>query len=92
MNKNELIHFMINKTNLKISEAKAALNALIKGVTESLARGDNVTLVSFGTFQIKNRSAKEGRNPKTGEAIQIKGCKIPSFKASKNLKDSVNNK
>ena len=92
MIKNELIHFMANKTNLKIDEAEAALDAFIKGVTESLTRGDNVTLVGFGTFQVKDRAAREGRNPRTGEAIQIKASKVPSFKAGKGLKDSVNNK
>ena len=90
MIKNELVHFMANKTNLKIDEAEAALDAFTKGVTESLARGANVTLVGFGTFQIKDRSARKGRNPKTGEAIQIKASKVPSFKAGKGLKDTLN--
>jgi len=92
MNKNELVHFMATEAKVKISEADAALNALIKGVTESLAKNDNVTLVGFGTFQVKDRSAREGRNPKTGETIQIKACKVPSFKAGKSLKDAVNKK
>ena len=90
MNKNELVHFIAKEANVKVSEADAALNALTKGITESLARNDNVTLVSFGTFQVKDRSAREGRNPKTGETIQIKACKVPSFKAGKSLKDTVN--
>ena len=64
----------------------------MKGVTESLARNDNVTLVGFGTFQVKDRAAREGRNPKTGETIQIKACKVPGFKAGKGLKDAVNKK
>ena len=83
---------MANETSLKIDEAKAALDTFVKGVTESLARGDNVTLVGFGTFQVKDREAREGRNPKTGEAIQIKASKVPSFKAGKGLKYSVNNR
>ena len=62
----------------------------MKGVTESLARNDNVTLLGFGTFQVKDRAAREGRNPKTGETIQIKASKVPSFKAGKGLKDIVN--
>tara|TARA_B110000503_G_scaffold102263_1_gene152747 strand:- start:159 stop:434 length:276 start_codon:yes stop_codon:yes gene_type:complete len=90
MNKNELVHFIAKEANVKVSEADAALNALTKGITESLARNDNVTLVGFGTFQVKDRSAREGRNPKTGETIQIKACKVPSFKAGKSLKDTVN--
>ena len=92
MNKNELVHFMATEAKVKISEADAALNALIKGVTESLAKNDNVTLVGFGTFQVKDRSAREGRNPKTGETIQIKASKVPSFKAGKTLKEAVNKK
>ena len=55
-------------------------------------RNDNVTLVGFGTFQVKDRSAREGRNPKTGETIQIKASKVPSFKAGKGLKEAVNNR
>ena len=92
MNKNDLIHFIAKKTGLKISESEDTLNALIKGITESLARNDNVTLVGFGIFQVKDRSAREGRNPKTGETIQIKASKVPSFKAGKGLKDAVNNR
>jgi DNA-binding protein HU-beta len=90
MNKNELVHFIAKEANVKVSEADAALNALTKGITESLARNDNVILVGFGTFQVKDRSAREGRNPKTGETIQIKAAKVASFKAGKSLKDTVN--
>jgi DNA-binding protein HU-beta len=90
MNKNELVHFIAKEANVKVSEADAALNALTKGITESLARNDNVILVGFGTFQVKDRSAREGRNPKTGETIQIKAAKVASFKAGKSLKDAVN--
>ena len=90
MNKNELVHFIAKEANVKVSEADAALNALTKGITESLARNDNVTLVGFGTFQVKYRAAREGRNPKTGETIQIAAAKVPSFKSGKGLKDSVN--
>ena len=92
MNKNELVRFMANEADIKVSEADAALSALIKGITESLAKNDNVTLVGFGTFQVKDRSAREGRNPKTGETIQIKASKVPSFKAGKGLKGAVNTK
>ena len=59
-------------------------------ILESLSKNDNVTLVGFGTFQVKDRSAREGRNPKIGETIQIEACKVPSFKAGKALKDAVN--
>jgi len=90
MNKNELVHFIAKEANVKVREVDSALNALTNGITESLARNDNVTLVGFGTFQVKDRSAREGRNPKTGETIQIKACKVPSFKAGKSLKDTVN--
>ena len=92
MNKNELVQAIAKEADVTLIDAGKCLDALMKGVTESLAKNDNVTLVGFGTFQVKDRSAREGRNPKTGEAIQIKACKVPSFKAGKGLKDTVNNK
>ena len=90
MKLNELVKYTAENANVTQIEAKATLEAMLKGITESLSKNDNVTLVGFGTFQVKDRSAREGRNPKTGETIQIKACKVPSFKAGKALKDAVN--
>ena len=90
MKLNELVKYIAENANVTQVEAKATLEAMLKGITESLSKNDNVTLVGFGTFQVKDRSAREGRNPKTGETIQIEACKVPSFKAGKALKDAVN--
>ena len=90
MKLNELVKYIAGNANVTQIEAKATLEAMLKGITESLSKNDNVTLVGFGTFQVKDRSAREGRNPKTGETIQIKACQVPSFKAGKALKDAVN--
>jgi DNA-binding protein HU-beta len=92
MNKKELVQTIAKEADVTINDADRCLDALIKAITESLTKNDNVTLVGFGTFQVKDRSAREGRNPKTGETIQIKASKVPSFKAGKTLKDSVNKK
>ena len=90
MNKNELVQAIAKEADVTLIDAGKCLDSLMKGVTESLAKNDNVTLVGFGTFQVKDRSAREGRNPKTGETIQIKASKVPSFKAGKGLKEAVN--
>ena len=90
MNKKELVQTIAKEADVTINDADKCLDALTKAITQSLAKNDNVTLVGFGTFQVKDRSAREGRNPKTGEIIQIKACKVPSFKAGKGLKDAVN--
>jgi len=90
MNKKELVQTIAKEADVTINDADRCLDALTKAITQSLAKNDNVTLVGFGTFQVKDRSAREGRNPKTGETIQIKASKVPSFKAGKTLKDAVN--
>ena len=92
MKLNELVKYIAENANVTQIEAKATLEAMLKGITESLSKNSNVTLVGFGTFQVKDRAAREGRNPKTGETIQIKASKVPSFKAGKFLKDAVNKK
>ena len=92
MNKKELVQTIAKEADVTIDNAEKCLDALTKAITHSLAKNDNVTLIGFGTFQVKDRDAREGRNPKTGEAIQIKACKVPSFKAGKALKDAVNKK
>jgi DNA-binding protein HU-beta len=92
MNKKELVQTIAKEADVTINDADRCLDALTKAITQSLAKNDNVTLVGFGTFQVKDRSAREGRNPKTGETIQIKASKVPSFKAGKTLKDVINKK
>ena len=92
MNKKELVQSIAKEADVTIDNADRCLDALTKAITQSLAKNDNVTLVGFGTFQVKDRSAREGRNPKTGETIQIKASKVPSFKAGKTLKETINKK
>lgn len=90
MNKTELIDAMASKTGLTKKSAEAALNAFVESVTEQLANGDKVALVGFGTFEVSERAAREGRNPQTGETMTIAASKAPKFKAGKALKDAVN--
>lgn len=90
MNKSELIKHIASTASLTQAQATAALNALESGVTKALAAGEDVALIGFGTFSVKERAARTGRNPKTGEEIQIAASKVPSFKAGKGLKDSIN--
>jgi DNA-binding protein HU-beta len=89
MNKSELIDAISTKSELTKTQAGAALDAVIASVGEALKGGDTVTLVGFGTFSVKERAARTGRNPKTGAAIQIAASKVPGFKAGKGLKDIV---
>jgi len=90
MNKTQLIDVVAVKTGLKKKEADAAVNATIEAIAEALKAGDKVQLIGFGTFEVKERAAREGRNPKTGETITIAASKHPAFTAGKALKDSVN--
>ncbi len=90
MNRKELVDQIAEKADINKKEADAALKAIIDGITTTLADGDDVTLVGFGTFKITHRAAREGRNPKTGEVIQISASKSPTFKAGKELKAQVN--
>ncbi|MBK2257557.1 HU family DNA-binding protein [Francisella philomiragia] len=89
MNKNELIHAISKEAKVTLSEAEKCLNAFTNVVTQSLKKKQNVTLVGFGTFEAKDRAARDGRNPKTGETIKISATTVPSFKAGKTLKESV---
>ena len=89
MNKSELIDAIAAKASLSKTDAGQALDAVIASVGEALKSGDTVTLVGFGTFSVKERAARTGRNPKTGVAIQIAASKVPGFKAGKGLKDIV---
>ena len=90
VNKNELVDAVALAANLKKSDAATAVDAVFDSITVSLKAGDEVRLVGFGTFLVANRAASEGRNPRTGEKIQIAASKQPKFKAGKGLKDAVN--
>ncbi|HGJ5854630.1 HU family DNA-binding protein [Arsenophonus nasoniae] len=90
MNKTELINQIAEKADLTKKDSEKVLNAFIETVTETLKAGDEVQLVGFGSFQVKQRAAREGRNPKTGEALKIAAANVPSFKAGKTLKEAVN--
>lgn len=90
MNKSELVDSIASKAGLTKVQANDALNAFIASVGEALSKDDSIALVGFGTFSVKERAARTGRNPQTGAEMQIPASKVPSFKAGKGLKDSVN--
>ncbi len=90
MNKSELIDAIADSADLTKADAGRALDGFITAVTEALKNDDSVALVGFGTFAVKERAERKGRNPQTGAEITIKAAKIPSFKAGKSLKDAVN--
>lgn len=90
MNKNELIEAVAASTGLTKVESSRAVDGVVSAVTEALKKGETVTLVGFGTFQVRARAERTGRNPKTGDSIKIAASKNPSFKAGKALKDAVN--
>ena len=90
MTKGELVAQIAADADISKAAAEKALKAFIDGITGALKKGDKVSLVGFGTFDISNRAARKGRNPQTGEEIQIKASTVPRFKAGKSLKDAVN--
>jgi DNA-binding protein HU-beta len=90
MNKNELIDAVAGETGLDRSDAAKATEALLNGIVDALSKGDQVALTGFGTFSVRARAARTGRNPQTGETIQIKASNSPGFKAGKAFKDAVN--
>lgn len=90
MNKTELIAAVAEKSELSKKDAEAAVKAFTEVVSEALKNGDKIQLVGFGTFEVSERAAREGRNPKTGESMKIDACRTPKFKAGKALKDLVN--
>ena len=90
MNKTELTAALVEKTGFRKQDAEKALNAFVEVVTEALANDNKVSIVGFGSFEVKTRPARVARNPRTGEEIQIEASKAPVFKAGKALKDSVN--
>ena len=89
MNKSELINAVAEKAALSKKDSEAAVTAALDAITAALADGDEVRLVGFGTFEVKKREARIGRNPKTKEEIKIPATKVPAFKAGKALKDTV---
>ena len=90
MNKSELISAIAETADLTKADSGRALDAFVSTITDSLKSGEPVTLIGFGTFEVRDRAARSGRNPRTGETIQIKASKNPAFKAGKALKDAVN--
>ncbi|NLX77829.1 MAG: HU family DNA-binding protein [Clostridiaceae bacterium] len=90
MNKSELVNAIAAKSGLSKKNSEAALNAMIAAVEEALVAGEKVVLVGFGTFEVKQRAERKGRNPQTKEEITIPASKAPVFKAGKGLKDKVN--
>ena len=90
MNKADLIDAVAEDSDLTKASAARALDSAIENITNALKEGNSVTLVGFGTFTVRQREARMGRNPRTGEAIQIKASRVPGFKAGKALKDALN--
>ncbi|GAB2883603.1 HU family DNA-binding protein [Microbulbifer echini] len=90
MNKSELIEAIAESADIPKAAAGRALDAMVDSITDALKKGDQVALVGFGTFAVKERAARTGRNPRTGDPIEIAAAKIPNFKAGKALKDAVN--
>lgn len=89
MNKAEMINAIAEKAEISKKDAESALNAFTNVVTDALVDGDKVQIVGFGTFEVAERAARTGRNPKTGQTIEIGASKAPKFKAGKSLKDFV---
>jgi DNA-binding protein HU-beta len=90
MNKADFVAAIADAAELSRTEAANAVDAMVSVITKTLKKGETVTLVGFGTFEVRSRAARQGRNPKTGETINIAASKNPSFKAGKALKDAVN--
>lgn len=92
MNKSELIAAVSEKANLSKKDADAAVKAIVDSITEALVEGEKVQLVGFGTFEVRERAARFGRDPRTGESMEIAASRAPAFKAGQGLKDAVNGK
>lgn len=90
MNKTELVDAVAEKADLSKASAARAVDAALEAISGSLAQGDQVALIGFGTFLVRDRAARSGRNPRTGDPIEIPAAKIPAFKPGKALKDAVN--
>ena len=90
MNKTELVAAVAEQADISKKDAEKVLKAFVDVVTEELKKGRKIQLVGFGTFEVSERAAREGRNPQTGKTMKIEACKAPKFKAGKALKDAVN--
>ena len=90
MKKSELVDSIAEQMDLSKADSTRMVDAVFNGISAALKRGDEVSLVGFGTFKVKHRAARKGRNPKTGEEIDIAAANVPSFKAGKALKETVN--
>ncbi len=90
MNKTELVAAVAEQADISKKDAEKVLKAFVDVVTEEMIKGEKVQLVGFGTFEVSERAAREGRNPQTGKTMKIEACKAPKFKAGKALKDAVN--
>ena len=90
MNKTELVAAVAEQADISKKDAEKVLKAFVDVVTEEMKKGEKVQLVGFGTFEVSERAAREGRNPQTGKPMKIEACKAPKFKAGKALKDAVN--
>lgn len=91
MNKSDLVALVAEKLGATKRDAEASLNAVVEAITESLVKGEKIQLVGFGSFEVRKRAARKGRNPQTKEEIRIPASKAPVFKAGKVFKDAVNN-
>lgn len=89
MNKQDLITAVAERSGLTKKDAEKAVSATVESIEDALSKGDRVSLVGFGTFEVRDRAARVGRNPQTGEEIRIAAAKVPTFKAGKSLKDNV---
>ncbi len=89
MNKTELINAVAEKSSLSKKDATSAVDAVFEAITDSLQNGDKVQLIGFGNFEVRERAARKGRNPQTGDEIEIAASKVPAFKPGKALKDAV---
>lgn len=92
VNKAELVKEIAEKTDMKKKDAEAVLAAVISSIQEDLVKGNKVQLIGFGTFEVRHRAARKGRNPQTGKEITIPATQVPAFKPGKALKEAVNNK
>ncbi len=89
MNKSELVDLVAEKTEMSKKDSEKAVKAVLDSITDGMVKGDKVQLVGFGTFEVRSRKEREGRNPATGEKIKIKALKVPAFKPGKALKEKV---
>ena len=89
MNKAELVEAVASSTNSSKADAQRSVEAVLDTISDALQKGDKVALTGFGTFEVRDRAARTGRNPQTGETIQVKAAKVPAFKAGQGLKNAV---